>query len=421
MPAFQKPKIVLDPLLGIIDVTDIFPLMDVAEFQSLGFKYQLGMAFSIFPSATHTRKQHSLGSYERTRRLVSAWLKYGFINENEARNLPVYALYHDIGHGPFSHVTESLGSVTHEERGVSIVEGLQDVISGAGFDYDLVHEMMTHENPLYLAVSDKNLGTEKLDYLEHDAYYTIGERPGVDYLMRHTYYIDEKVVVHDVALDQAKGIQDFYLKMSKHVYLRKKSSILQRLVEKMTYYLLQSGLSEQELFMLTDFGLLGRFEVSDHPDIQFFYDQFKKGVFPKLAIELKYEDAAGVDLENKPMKFVGLKTAVCDALVSNKELQNPASVEKLEHILEEMIGVPERTIMIIPPFSTDRFLPHDIHVYRGPGRLDTLSNMYPDHFRAMQEYGRSHVGVRIAASVAYRRAVYEHADDITEYIIKHYV
>ena len=115
--SFKKPKIIIDPLLGLIDITNIVSLIDTVPFQSLGFKYQLGFAYSIFPAATHTRKQHSLGAYERTRRLTKDWLQYGFINEREAKNLPIYALYHDIGNAPFSHAPESLGSLDHEPPG----------------------------------------------------------------------------------------------------------------------------------------------------------------------------------------------------------------------------------------------------------------------------------------------------------------
>src|SRR3989344_100158 len=104
MPQARKPKLILDPILGVIDVTEIIPLIDVSEFQSLGFKYQLGLNAMIFPAATHTRKQHSLGAYERTRRLTTGWVDHGLIIPREAKALQVYALYHDIGHGPFSHV-----------------------------------------------------------------------------------------------------------------------------------------------------------------------------------------------------------------------------------------------------------------------------------------------------------------------------
>ncbi len=417
MAGFKKPKIVIDPLLGLIDITDIEPLLDVTEFQSLGFKYQLGLASAVFPAATHTRKQHCLGSYERTRRLAEAWERYGFITKEQARNLPVYALYHDIGHGPFCHVTENLGSIDHDKRGLQIVERLQDTIKKAGFDYEMIHRCFLREDPLYLAVFDKNLGMEKLDYLERDAFYTIGERPGIAYLAHHIYYVDEKVVVHDVALDQAKDIQDFYIKMSKHVYLRKKSAIIQRLIEKITFYLMKDGLSEQELFELTDFGLLGKFEAASHPKIQFCYGNFKRGAFPKLAVELKYNDTVAAGEGSKLMKTIGVAPNTFDALVHNQKMHSPKFLEQLERELAKLVGIPEHSVVVVPPLSRQRFEPQDMLVYMGPGRTDYLSNIYPGHFRAMQEYGHSHLSFRIAVSEEHRRTLYDQAEKVAEYIL----
>src|SRR3989338_5693411 len=109
-------------------------------------------------------------------------------------------------------------------------------------------KFMKHEDPLYLAVHDKNLGMEKFDYLTRDAFYTIKEMPGVDYLSRYIYFVDGQVAVDERVIDQAKAIQDFYIKMTKHVYLRKKSAISQRLIQKMAYELVKEGMSVSEIW-----------------------------------------------------------------------------------------------------------------------------------------------------------------------------
>ncbi len=414
---FKRPKIIADPLLGIIDVTDIIPLLDVEPFQSLGFKYQLGLAFSVFPSATHTRKQHCLGSYERTRRLAELWEGYGFITKEDVRNLPICALYHDIGHGPFSHVTEGLGSVNHNERGRQIVEGLRDVVESAGYDHDFVLGCFSRENPLYQAVSDKNLGTEKLDYLERDAFYTLGESPGVEYIAYHTYLIDGRVVVHEVALDQAKDIQEFYIKMYKNVYIRKKSAIIQRLVQKITTFLMQDGLDEKKLFEMTDFDLLGQFGLSKNPEVRFYYDNFKKGNFPKLAVEFKYEDIVGDPTSgSKPIHMVGLEESIFDRIVSSDHFQQAPFLDEVEQRIAEVTGVPRRAVVVVPPISRERFEPKEIGVYTHGGNVRNISEIYPSHFRAMQEYGRSYFSVRITAYEPHRRALYDKVDAITDVI-----
>ena len=92
----KNSKIVFDPLWGIIDITDFLPMIDVPEFQALGFKYQLGTTSLLFPSATHTRKQHSLGAFRRTQSLSKRWRNLGLINDNDVLLLQAFALWHDF-------------------------------------------------------------------------------------------------------------------------------------------------------------------------------------------------------------------------------------------------------------------------------------------------------------------------------------
>ncbi|MEX1014321.1 MAG: HD domain-containing protein, partial [Candidatus Paceibacterota bacterium] len=394
----------------------VIPLIDTKAFQSLGFKNQLGFASAIFPAATHTRKQHCLGAYERTKRLMEMWKKYGFVNEKEAKNLPIYALYHDVGHGPFSHVTEGLGSVDHNERGMSLFENLKDVFEKSGFDYHFIHDMFSRKNSLYLGVSDKNLGMEKLDYLERDAYYTIGERPGMEFLTHHIYFINNKIVIDQSAVDAAKDVQDFYIKMYKHVYTRKKAAIIQRLIEKMTHILMKDGLDESTLFDLTDYGLFGKFESSNNKILKSHYNNFMMGDFPKLALEFVYEDIEISLDEIKTIKRKGIEPKFFDKLVVSNKFKDVDFLEKLENEIGEIAEVPGNNIFLIPA-SKRRFEPDDLNVYTQEGSIKKISNIYPNHFKAMKEYGRSHMSFRIAVHEDYRRKIFNKSEEIKKYII----
>src|SRR3989338_1134870 len=132
-------KIIHDPLWGLIDITSYLPLIDTKEFQALGFKYQLGVTSLLFPSATHTRKQHSFGAFKRTQALADRWLHRRFITKDEARLVTAYALWHDIGHGPFSHVVEEvtreLYGRDHDQNGSLIIENLKDAVDDNGIDF----------------------------------------------------------------------------------------------------------------------------------------------------------------------------------------------------------------------------------------------------------------------------------------------
>jgi uncharacterized protein len=105
-------------------------LINTPEFLRLQQVKQLGFVYRIWPGATHTRYEHSLGCYHLALRALRSLLQreadgglYG-IEISSVQTLVVAALLHDIGHYPFSHTIEELGHpiVMHEQIGRSIIE-----------------------------------------------------------------------------------------------------------------------------------------------------------------------------------------------------------------------------------------------------------------------------------------------------------
>ncbi len=417
------PKIVSDPLWGLIDISGFLPMIDSADFQSLGYKYQLGPAFLIFPAATHTRKLHCLGAFQRTTRLVADWVEHGFITKDQARTLRAYALYHDLGHGPFSHTTESIFHIDHDEIGLLKMRRLRKEIEASGVDFDALEKMFTREDPLYLAVFDKNVGMEKMDYLSRDAFYTIKEAPGVDYLTKFIYYIDNKVVVDEKAIDQARALQDFYMKMYKHVYLRKKGIIAQRLIEKMTFELYEEGLKEEEIWSLTDFGLMGKFELSQNKIVRSLYERLMRNDIPKTAVELRFGKFVSADIANlKKIAVYDIEDAAMNRLLTHELLKTPKGFKQLEKDLANIVGLPSDDVLLTPPVFpasnlAKRFEPADVNVYRFDDSIGKLSDFYPTHFEAMREYGKSHHAIRFCVPSDRREEVSKKGDAVRDYLL----
>ena len=430
MVKLPNQKIVSDPILGLIDIGKVLPMIDIPQFQSLAYKYQLGLAFLLFPSATHTRKQHCLGAYQRTKDLMRRWVEVGMVTIDQAKTASVFALCHDIGHGPFSHTVEPLFDLlpgaketklrADDAMGIEIIKGLRKEIEACGVDFDSLLKVFKHEDPLYLSVHDKNLGMEKFDYLTRDAFYTIRELPGVEYLSRYIYFVDNQVVVDEKVIDQAKAIQEFYIKMSKHVYLRKKSAILQRLVQKMAYELLKEGMSVPEIWGLTDFGLLGRFEISSNPLIKNYYGRLMSGQFPKTAIEFKQEQFVQVDerRKDKSLNTFGLPPEILNKILAHKEVSSLKLLADFEKGIAELAGIPEDSVIVVPPMSHHRFIPEDVKVYGRDGNIVLLSDFYPRHFAAMVEYGKSHQMLRICAFPEDREKLSQNAEKIKNYLLE---
>lgn len=79
-------------------------IMDSKIFQRLRKLKQLALAYLVYPGAVHTRFDHSLGAFHIARRVASRLS----LDADESRLLRLAALLHDVGHPPFSHVSEPI-------------------------------------------------------------------------------------------------------------------------------------------------------------------------------------------------------------------------------------------------------------------------------------------------------------------------
>lgn len=420
------PKVIADPVYGVFDVRPVLPMIETEEFQALGDKRQLGVSHLVFPSATHSRRAHSLGAYHATRELSNRWVSLGLISEKEGDALAAYALYHDIGHPPFSHVTEDLCPGDNDDMGLDIIKRLKKPVAATGADHALVVELASHKNPLYLGVHDKNLGMEKLDYLERDGLVTILSRPaGIDYLRKHIYFMENELVIDEKVVDNAIEVQNFYLKMYKNVYLRKASVIAQRMIQKIVYSLLRSGeLSAALLPTLTDSELTGYMSRTGNADAQALYRKFKRRELFREAIVVRPSAFANTHhTAGKPIAVFGLGDADMEKLVSSPLFnnKNQAGLAKLEHDIAELAGIPSESVLVVPVFSAWRFAAKDVHIYseRG-GRFSSLRERYPAHFKNLEEIMRAYVTFRVCTTNEHRARMSspETAKNIFAFLVK---
>lgn len=409
MPRRQihTPKVVADPLYGIIDIHRVLPMIETKEFQSLGDKRQLGMSYLTFPSATHTRKAHSLGAYHATRALADRWLEFGLINKREVDALAGYALYHDIGHPAFSHVTEDLCAADNDGLGLQIIKHLKKEIESCGIDYEILLGLAEHTNPLYLAVHDKNLGMEKLDYLERDGLYTILARPaGIEYLRRHIYFVNGELAIDEKVIDNAIETQNFYMKMYKNVYLRKSSAIAQRMLHKMVYHLILAGeITPDDLPRLTDSELVGYLYFSRDKIVRDYYNLLKeRSMFRETIIVRPEAFARSEKKDDKPIAMFGVPKEEMRAITSSPHFdqKKPAALEEMEKKIAEIAGVAANDILLVPIFNSERFTAKDVKIYRKNGALDSLKDRYPAHFANMEEVARSYLALRVCTLEKHR-------------------
>lgn len=112
----RKGKIIHDPLWGTISLKKWeIALLDQPLFQRLRQIRQTSLVDYVFPGCRHTRFDHTLGVLHQAQKLADA-VNGGVLQENAPfgpetiLDLRLSALFHDTGHGCFSHLSESIYS-----------------------------------------------------------------------------------------------------------------------------------------------------------------------------------------------------------------------------------------------------------------------------------------------------------------------
>src|SRR3989344_4684564 len=134
---YSKKKI-YDAVHGFIPFDEFEKeLIDSLPFQRLHYIRQLGIAYLVYPGATHTRFEHSLGVMHLASLIFEKICKsvrpdvFHFVPRKGSSNylywrrvLRMAALCHDLGHLPFSHVAEKalLGPKGHEAWTLQIID-----------------------------------------------------------------------------------------------------------------------------------------------------------------------------------------------------------------------------------------------------------------------------------------------------------
>ena len=171
--------VIRDPLWNNIRVDDVaLRLIDTATFQRLRYVRQLGLAYLVYPGATHTRFEHALGAYHLARRTLALLAERGElarVESSEGAIIMAAALLHDIGHYPFSHALEEIGALDHEEVAHELIfrGPVAEVLTTAlGREAPVrIHALIRGQSasPLQGLISG-SLDLDKIEYLKRDAH-----------------------------------------------------------------------------------------------------------------------------------------------------------------------------------------------------------------------------------------------------------
>lgn len=207
----SESRHIRDPVFGFISIDGTESnIISSPIFQRLRRIRQLAFANLVYPGALHTRFEHSLGVCH----IVSLLSTKLCLKDNEKRLIRLAALLHDIGHGPFSHVSEEALEIytdrgkrpgnlnktdkIHEKITAQIIKTDSDWNrSIARTDRDIIIKILGpgYGDPLLHSIVSGPIDADKQDYLLRDSHFC-GVKYGVfdmDQLHREFRSVDDPV------------------------------------------------------------------------------------------------------------------------------------------------------------------------------------------------------------------------------------
>ncbi len=413
---FYKKYIRIPPNESI-DIRTIMPIIHHPLFQRLLRISQLGTTLTVFPGANHNRFEHAMGVYGKAMRFCQKMAQEGFLTEFEAKNVPLFGLLHDIGHGPFSHVIEELTPFDHDKNGLKIVNQLNAEIKKAGGDPKFIKKLFARKSQLYRIIMDKNVGMDKLDYLERDVYHTgFGQRPDIESLFNYLVFLKGKLVIDKKSLEAAKQMQRLYIYMYKEVHLHKSSLIASRFLQKMVMILLDlDNIDPKDLWLMNDEELMAKIYTHSDVRLKFLYNSYRNRELPRTGLVIRLKDREYNErIAGKEIRVEGENREFFTRFLKHS---SPKELGILEEAVAKSIGVKSYRIVIVPTLTPWRFAPEDI-LYHDEGKVFSLKANYPQYFDALKAELNDYMAVRVCI-VGNRRLINKNYKKVLAVIRQH--
>ncbi len=318
-----------DALHGYIQLEDEEEsVVDRPEMQRLRRIQQLGLSSLVYPSATHTRFQHSLGVMHTAGKFADSL----GINGDRRKELRIAGLLHDSGHGPFSHASEVVAEkngFSHEELSCKVVDSLEDeLLVEAG----RVKKIINGELEIGRVVAG-DIDADRMDYLQRDSHATGVEYGQVDAAtIIRLAEIDSRRLVFDYKGVQAlESLLTARFHMLKSVYLHNACKIAEKMLERALENYVEDK-NVEKMMKMDDY--------EAHVALKDF--ESDSGLYSKVSNRRLYKKVLSLDSDSLSRKTL-------------KEFSEK-SEEKLETEIAEEAGL-ERTKVIVDlpavPGSTD--------------------------------------------------------------------
>jgi HD superfamily phosphohydrolase len=260
-------KLIRDAVHGDIEIGPLaVELIDTPEFQRLRGIRQLGTAYLVFPSAVHTRFEHSLGTSWMARRLVQSVRRARPVSADEELLIITASLLHDITHIPFGHTLEDERRVLprHDKDEARLDFFLRQstigrILAREGIG-DPVIDILESRAGFMSDIVGGAISADLLDYLRRDTYFC-GLAQNYDVRLFDSFVVEGNRLVFNLekhgmlrrdALSELVNLLRIRYTLSERVYFHHTKISSGAMISKAVELALAHGLRAEELRGLKD-------------------------------------------------------------------------------------------------------------------------------------------------------------------------
>ncbi|MGI0081094.1 MAG: HD domain-containing protein [Nitrososphaerales archaeon] len=267
---FKEWAEIRDPIHGYVYASELERrIIDTETFQRLRRIRQLAGCHLVYPGGLHTRFEHVIGAMYLAGKVGEILgMKHSGSSQNDAKELRLAALLHDVGHGPFSHMFEEVMAertkFTHEDMTQKIVlrSEIGDILGKYGVSKRSLSELAVGKaqtKQRYLNdVIGGGLSVDIMDYLLRDSYFTGVEYGKVDVrrIINSFEVVGNKLAIGQAALFAFEALMIARYEMFRAVYFH-------RTVRSAELMLIKSMILADKDLHLTDLSLENYLSLTD--------------------------------------------------------------------------------------------------------------------------------------------------------------
>jgi hypothetical protein len=290
-------------------------LIDTPAVQRLRRVTQLGTVKYVYPSANHTRFEHSLGVYH----LATCTLDNLGVEGVAAERVRAAALLHDVGHGPFSHNVED---VIHRHTG-KYHDDVSDLVTAGEIGRVLDHHDLdphavaglVRGEGRYGQLVSGELDVDRMDYLVRDAHHTGVPYGTIDHerLVRELAFVDDELVLREGNVQTAESLLLARALMNPTVYQHPVARISKAMLRRAAERLLDApDISAADLRRMDDYDFVSALRFT--PKTSAYADRLDTRRLFKRAVWAEHDDVPPALLDASHAELRSFEREIADRM-----------------------------------------------------------------------------------------------------------